>query len=115
MEVLQYHFTGWPDHGAPDAGCEYPALDFILKSAAANQDGAGPIIVHCRWVSAKKHLQRLLLSQCNNRLLLVGFVSMLVVCRWYIGLHRIVNHIGLQFPPQIVAFLSNMSSGSAKT
>ena len=48
MEVLQYHFTGWPDHGAPDVGCEYPALDFILKSAAANQDGAGPVIVHCR-------------------------------------------------------------------
>ena len=48
MEVLQYHFTDWPDHGAPDVGCEYPALDFILKSAAANQDGAGPVIVHCR-------------------------------------------------------------------
>ncbi|XP_020606376.1 receptor-type tyrosine-protein phosphatase alpha-like [Orbicella faveolata] len=47
MEVLQYHFTGWPDHGAPDVGCEYPALDFILKSAAANQDGTGPVIVHC--------------------------------------------------------------------
>ena len=44
MEVLQYHFTGWPDHGAPDAGCEYPALDFILKSAAANQDGSITIV-----------------------------------------------------------------------
>ena len=48
MTVCQYHFTGWPDHGAPDTGFEYPALDFILKSAAASQDGAGPIIVHCR-------------------------------------------------------------------
>lgn len=48
MTVSQYHFTGWPDHGAPDTGCEYPALSFILKSAAASQDGAGPIIVHCR-------------------------------------------------------------------
>ncbi|XP_078343622.1 receptor-type tyrosine-protein phosphatase epsilon-like isoform X2 [Oculina patagonica] len=47
MIVSQYHFTGWPDHGAPDFGCEYPALDFILKSAAASEDGAGPIIVHC--------------------------------------------------------------------
>lgn len=47
MTVSQYHFTGWPDHGAPDTGCEYPALSFILKSAAASQDGAGPIIVHC--------------------------------------------------------------------
>ncbi|XP_022784569.1 receptor-type tyrosine-protein phosphatase delta-like isoform X2 [Stylophora pistillata] len=47
MIVCQYHFTGWPDHGAPDPGCEYPALDFISKSSAASQDGAGPIIVHC--------------------------------------------------------------------
>ncbi|KAK2571495.1 Receptor-type tyrosine-protein phosphatase delta, partial [Acropora cervicornis] len=47
MIVSQYHFTGWPDHGAPDTGCEYPALSFILKSASASQDGAGPIIVHC--------------------------------------------------------------------
>ena len=49
MIVCQYHFTGWPDHGAPDHGCEYPALDFIFKSSAASQEGAGPIIVHCRW------------------------------------------------------------------
>ncbi|CAH3148757.1 unnamed protein product [Pocillopora meandrina] len=47
MIVCQYHFTGWPDHGAPDHGCEYPALDFIFKSSAASQEGAGPIIVHC--------------------------------------------------------------------
>lgn len=47
MTVCQYHFTGWPDHGAPDVGCEYPALSFILKSASSSEDGAGPIIVHC--------------------------------------------------------------------
>ncbi|XP_015770016.1 PREDICTED: receptor-type tyrosine-protein phosphatase F-like [Acropora digitifera] len=31
MIVSQYHFTGWPDHGAPDPGCEYPALSFICQ------------------------------------------------------------------------------------
>ncbi|XP_015780016.1 PREDICTED: tyrosine-protein phosphatase 99A-like [Acropora digitifera] len=34
MIVSQYHFTGWPDHGAPDPGCEYPALSFILLSVS---------------------------------------------------------------------------------
>lgn len=48
MIVSQFHFTGWPDHGAPDTGCEFPALSFILKSATASRDGAGPVIVHCR-------------------------------------------------------------------
>lgn len=47
MIVSQFHFTGWPDHGAPDTGCEFPALSFILKSATASRDGAGPVIVHC--------------------------------------------------------------------
>lgn len=64
MIVSQYHFTGWPDHGAPDFGCEYPALDFILKSAAASEDGAGPIIVHCRWDSLKMYF----LSVCYCRI-----------------------------------------------
>ncbi|XP_037070696.1 tyrosine-protein phosphatase 99A-like isoform X1 [Pollicipes pollicipes] len=43
--VYQYHYTNWPDHGIPEN--PLPILSFVRKSAAANSDGAGPIIVHC--------------------------------------------------------------------
>ena len=46
MIVKQYHFTSWPDHGAPDY-C-FPVLNFIVKSTAANRNNSGPIVVHCR-------------------------------------------------------------------
>jgi protein tyrosine phosphatase len=48
MVVQQFHFTGWPDHGVPEPGYEIPVLDFVFKSTAAQVEGAGPIIVHCR-------------------------------------------------------------------
>ncbi|XP_037071041.1 tyrosine-protein phosphatase 99A-like [Pollicipes pollicipes] len=43
--VYQYHYTNWPDHGIPES--PLPILSFVRKSAAANPEGAGPIVVHC--------------------------------------------------------------------
>ena len=49
--IYQYHYTNWPDHGVPDH--PLPILSFVRRSAAANGDGAGPILVHCRSVARR--------------------------------------------------------------
>jgi len=43
--VMQFHYTGWPDHGTP--GDTLPVLSFIRKSVNANPEDGGPIIAHC--------------------------------------------------------------------
>ena len=45
-EVVQYHFTSWPDHGVPEyAG---PLLNYLRRIKAQHKPSKGPILVHCR-------------------------------------------------------------------
>ncbi|XP_040567236.1 putative receptor-type tyrosine-protein phosphatase mosPTP-1 isoform X1 [Lepeophtheirus salmonis] len=44
-EILQYHYTSWPDHGVP--AHPLPVLSFIRRSSRSNPPDGGPIIVHC--------------------------------------------------------------------
>ncbi|CAD5115277.1 DgyrCDS4270 [Dimorphilus gyrociliatus] len=43
--VAHYHFTDWKDHSRP--AYALPVLNFVNKSAAANSENSGPIVVHC--------------------------------------------------------------------
>jgi len=49
-EVRQFQFTAWPDHGVPDNPS--PLLIFMRRVKAMQSPDAGPIVVHCRCVSA---------------------------------------------------------------
>ena len=47
-KVVQFHFTSWPDHGAPEyAG---PLLAYLRRIKAKYKPSKGPLLVHCRLV-----------------------------------------------------------------
>ncbi|NXD28245.1 PTPRF phosphatase, partial [Spelaeornis formosus] len=45
IELRQFQFMAWPDHGVP----EYPTpiLAFLRRVKACNPTDAGPMVVHC--------------------------------------------------------------------
>lgn len=55
-EVRQFQFMAWPDHGVP----EYPTpiLAFLRRVKTCNPSDAGPMVVHCRYVSAGEQVRR---------------------------------------------------------
>lgn len=44
-KVIQYHFTGWPDHGIPDT---MELVEFHRKVMSTKSPQRGPLLVHCR-------------------------------------------------------------------
>ena len=52
--VIQFHFTRWPDFGAPSY--PYDMLHFVRLVRAHTSEDHGPIVVHCRWVGGAKEL-----------------------------------------------------------
>jgi hypothetical protein len=45
-EVVQWHFTAWPDHATPPS--PVALLHFVRRSSQSNPANAGPMVVHCR-------------------------------------------------------------------
>ncbi|XP_033739082.1 receptor-type tyrosine-protein phosphatase S-like [Pecten maximus] len=43
-QVIQYHFTRWPDHGVPEP---FELLQFYKRVKSGHTDLKGPLIVHC--------------------------------------------------------------------
>ena len=45
LEVHQFHYTVWPDHGVPDFGT--PLLSFHSRVEKFFKRGGAPMVVHC--------------------------------------------------------------------
>ena len=45
-DVLQYHFTSWPDHGVPESAG--PILNYLRRIKDRHKSDKGPILTHCR-------------------------------------------------------------------
>ena len=46
--IIQYHYTGWPEHGSPSSGAGMiDLIDQVIKRQ--QQSGNHPIVVHCRY------------------------------------------------------------------
>ena len=47
LDVVQYHYISWPDHGVPtDTGS---VLNFLTRIRRNKNSNSGPMIVHCRY------------------------------------------------------------------
>ena len=47
LNVTQFHFTAWPDHGVPDYAT--PILAFHRRVKSQHDSAKGPLLVHCRY------------------------------------------------------------------
>ena len=47
LNVTQFHFTAWPDHGVPDYATTILAFHRRVKSQ--HDSAKGPLLVHCRY------------------------------------------------------------------
>ena len=47
--VIQFQFTGWPDHGVPDN--PGPVIEFVrtVRGQEDPENNRGPMVVHCRY------------------------------------------------------------------
>ena len=46
LNVTQFHFTAWPDHGVPDYAT--PILAFHKRVVKEHKPRKGPLMIHCR-------------------------------------------------------------------
>ena len=51
-EVSQFQFLVWPDHGVPKSTSDIFRFRDRTLEAQPNEDTAGPILVHCRYIES---------------------------------------------------------------
>ena len=54
LNVTQYHFTAWPDHGVPEYAT--PLLALHKKMRKRHRPSRGPILVHCRYIQTQTQI-----------------------------------------------------------